>query len=119
MQDRLDDAIVEGQYVVAGRFLPPQIDERLETLRLLGREVVGLRQVLGDVEQLPHVVVERRIGIAPVVVHAPDRMEGHRLPPLVVDRTRPEHLEVLRLSPSGHVIAFVTQHAREARAVEM
>ena len=55
-----------------------------------------LRQVVRDVVELPHVVVERRVGVEAVVVHVAERVERHRLPAVVVDRARAEHLEVLR-----------------------
>ena len=57
-----------------------------EALGLLRGEVVALGEVVGDVVQLPHVVVERRVGVEPVVVHVAERVERHRLPTVVVDR---------------------------------
>ena len=74
------------------------------------REVVALGEIVGDVIQLPHVVVERRVGVEPVVVHVPERLERHRLPSVVIDAAAAEHLEVLRARgarrPSGSSIRY-------------
>ena len=60
------------------------------TVRDDGRE---LRRVLGDVEELPHVVLQRRtFGEQPR-----DAVAGDRGPALVVDAAVAEHLEVLQV----------------------
>ena len=44
-------------------FTPPQCDELLQFLRMLGRNVSGLGSIVFDVVQLPRVLVERQVGI--------------------------------------------------------
>ena len=95
VDDRLEDPVVEGEHVVAPRLLPPQRDQLGHLLREFGGQVVDLGDVLGHVVELPDVVVPGRVGPQAVVVDRADRVVGHRLPAVVVDRPRPEHLEVL------------------------
>ena len=101
VHDGVEDPVVEGQHVVAARLVPPQRHQLGDLLGELGGAVVRLRDVLGDVVELPHVVVQRGAGAQPVVVDRADRVIGHRLPPVVVDGARPEHLEVLRVVAAG------------------
>ena len=77
-------------------------------------QVVRLGDVLGDVVELPDVVVERRVGAQPVVVDRADRVEGHRLPAVVVDGTRPEHLEVLGDVAAGFALPAVRRARRRS-----
>ena len=85
--EQLDRAVVERQHAVVLGLGPPELDHRGELLGLVGREVVALRAVVGDVVQLPLVVVER---------HAGD-VAGDRLPAVGVDAAVAHHLEVLHL----------------------
>ena len=71
-----------------------------QLLGLRRGQVVHLGEVLGDVVQLPHVVVEGLAHVAAVVGEERRRVEHHRLPAVVVQRPRAEHLVVLR-----HVVA--------------
>ena len=88
----------------------------LQLVGLLGGEVDGLGEVLGDVVQLPHVVVERPFGVAAVVGDARQRVEHDRLPPVVVERPRAEHLVVLRDVVAGCV--GVGERRGEAHALD-
>src|SRR5256885_382481 len=77
------------------RSRPQDVDQLRQLRGRRRRQVVALGEVGGNVVQLPGVVVERRIGIGPVVVHPPQRLERHRLPTAVVHAAATEHLEVL------------------------
>ena len=115
----LEDTVVEREHVVAAGLVPPQRDQLGDLLGVLGGEVVHLGDVLGHVVELPHVVVERRVRAQAVVVERADRVEGHRLPAVVVDRPRAEHLEVLGEVTPGRVGAIVAEEVGEAGAVEV
>ena len=68
-----------------------------------------LRDVLSHVIELPHVVFPRRIRPQTIVVNRTDGMVRHRLPAVVVDGTRAQHLEVLGVVASGLPVATVAQ----------
>ncbi len=91
----------------------------LDLVRELRCTVVHLGDVLCDVVELPYVVVERRVGPQSVVVEGTDRVEGHCLPPVVVNGTRSEHLEVLGDMPVTFVFTALAKCIGEACAVEM
>ena len=59
-------------------------------------QIVDLGKVLGHVVELPHVLVERLGHVGPVVDDERRGVECHRLPSVVVQRPRAEHLVVLR-----------------------
>src|ERR1044072_14102 len=63
------EAIVERQYIVFLRLVPPQLDHVVETLRFSRREVIDFREIAVEMKQLPFVVLKRRAR----------RMERHRL----------------------------------------
>ena len=96
--EAVDEPVGDGQDVVRGRLGPPELDEPLQAVRLSVGAVGRLGEVGRQVEQLPAVLVE---GAAPdgqllLVEDAGADVVGRRLPAVVVDRPRPEHLEVLR-----------------------
>ena len=66
---------------------PPEVDHRRDPFGLLLGTVVDLGRVVGDVVQLPHVVVERRSEAVRSVAGRPERLERHGFPALVVDRS--------------------------------
>ena len=115
-EQRGDGAVVERQHLVLACLLPPELDHRGQPLGLVGGQVVGLGGVDAHVVELPHVVVERRVGVEAVVVHVAERLERHRLPTLVVDAARSEHLEVLRGVALGR--GGVVEEVGEARALD-
>ena len=78
-----------------------------------------LRHVLRHVVQLPDVFVEGRARSQAIVIERTDRMEGHRLPSVVVEGPRPEHLEVLCAVLVGFELPSLPEHVAEADAVEM
>src|ERR1700716_1684971 len=80
---------------------PPARDELAQLVGVLGGDVVTFRRVLGDVVQLPRVVV----GVRRRLVE--ERGVDDRLPAVVVQGAATEHLVVLRVA-----------HARRARLVE-
>ena len=90
------------------------VDQLGHLLGEFGGEVVDLGDVLGHVVELPDVFVEGRTGPQAVVVDRTDRMVGHRLPPVVVDGPRPEHLEVLGAVPAGLVLPSVPERRRRS-----
>ena len=119
MGDHLQDPVLQREHVVTPRFGPPQLDQLGDLVWELGRTVVDLGDVVGDVIELPHVVFERRVGSQSVVVEGADRVEGHGLPPVVVDRSRSEHLEVLGEMAVGCDVVAAFEDIGEARAVDM
>ena len=119
VEQRPQRPVVQRQHVVAFGLLPPQGDHRRQALGLRPGPVVGLRQVLGHVVELPHIVVERGVRIEAVVVDRADRVERHRLPPVVIDGARAEHLEVLRRAQARYSRAPRVEQRGEADAVEM
>src|SRR4029079_13012284 len=56
----LREAVVKRQHVVLGRFGHEPVLQLAPLLRLLGRQIIGLREVLVDVVELPAVLVEAR-----------------------------------------------------------
>ncbi len=118
VRERPQDPVVEREDLVALGFVPPPRDQRGDPFRVLRGEVRGLGQVLGDVVQLPDVVVERRVGVQAVVVERPDGMERHRFPPVVIDGPRAEHLEVLRRVPGLGGGAVGAEQVPEADPVD-
>ena len=117
-EQRGDRPVVERQHLVLARLLPPELDHLRELAPgSCGGEVVALREVLGDVVQLPHVVLERRVGVDAVVVHRAERLERHRLPAVVVDAAAAEHLEVLR-GVALRGASPAREHGDEARALD-
>ena len=101
----LEHPVVEREHVVAPCLLPPQRDQLGDLLGELGGAVARLRDVLGHVVELPDVVVPGRVGPQAVVVDRADRVVRHRLPPVVVDGTRAEHLEVLGEVPARAAVS--------------
>jgi hypothetical protein len=83
--------VVERQDVVALGLREPEVDELLDLLRVLLSEVVCLGAIFVRVEQLPAVLVE----LAEPDGHG--AVLGNRLPALVPDAARAEHLVVLGL----------------------
>ena len=88
---------VDGQHLVGLGLGPPPLDHRRQPIGVGHRPVVALGRVGDDVVELPAVVVRR--GVA---VHHRDVRD--RLPALVVDRSAPEHLEVLGGAHLGRVV---------------
>ena len=107
---RLEHAVVQREHIVATGFVPPQRDELGDLLGVLGGEVVRLGDVLGHVVELPDVFVEGRVGAEAVVVDRSHGVVRDRLPAVVVDGTRAEHLEVL-----GHVTLRAPSRRRRRR----
>ncbi len=56
-REQRGEPIVERQHTVQLGLLPPLFDQLCYPLRLLGRQVVALGEVLVDVVELPAVVV--------------------------------------------------------------
>src|SRR5215469_2546566 len=84
---------------------------------MLCGEVLGLRDVVRDVIQLPDVIVERCIRVL-VVIERSDRMKGDGLPAVVIYSARAEHLEVLRHVPFSLAVPTGRQEVSEARTVD-
>ena len=93
--DSLEQPVVDRQHVVARRFDEPEALQLVELLRHLLGEVLRLAPVLSGVVELPDVIVQRRWLFLRPRVGVP----RHRRPPLMVDATVAEHLEILRLVP--------------------
>ena len=89
--EQLDGAVVEWQHTHLAGLAPPQVDHLAQLLGLLGSEVVALREVLVEVEQLPLVVV---VGVAHLVI-------GGRLPAVGPDPPVTHLLEVLHRAWRG------------------
>ncbi len=85
---------------------------------LAGGQVVELGRVHGHVVELPAVLAEGGVPVDAVVVEGPDRLEGDRLPTVVVEGPAPEHLEVLGGPGGRSVRAGRTQQRGEADAVD-
>ena len=83
--------------------LGPDPDELLEAGWLVCGAVAGLGEVGGEVVELPAVLgeVAAADGKLLLIEDAGADVVRRRLPPVVVDRTRAEHLEVLRLVRFG------------------
>ena len=81
---------VERQHVVLRGLGPPEVDQLSQLLRMLRGKVVALREVLGDVVQLPLLGVQHRLGQLDVLF-----LFGDRLPAISPDRPRADHLVVL------------------------
>ena len=98
-----DEGVVEREHVVALGLGPPRVDQLLQALGFLGREVARLGEVVGQVEEQPVVLVEHAaaLDVVPLDRELPADVIGRRLPSLVVDRAAPEHLEVLRRAGRG------------------
>jgi hypothetical protein len=77
---------------------------------MLGCEVVALGRILGDVVQLPRVVVGPRQRLVE------ERLVHDRLPPVVVEGAAAEHLVVLRVAPAGR--RRVVERARERNTID-
>ncbi len=99
--EQLDHAVVEGQHAVGLGLLPPPLDERGQPLGLLGGQVVALGGVVGEVVELPDVVVERGALL----------VAGDRLPAVDVHAPVAHHLEVL------HACARLGSRPRRRRSV--
>ena len=87
--------VVEREDLKLLRFLPPELLELLELGRLRERQIMHLGEVLGHVVELPHVLVERLRRVGTVVGDEGRAVEDDRLPPVVVERPRSEHLVIL------------------------
>ena len=98
-----EEGVVEREHVVALGLGPPRVDQLLQALRLLGREVARLGEVVGEVEEQPVVLVELAAAhdVVPLDCELPADVVGRRLPAVVVDRAAPEHLEVLGRAGAG------------------
>ena len=118
VDQRPQRTVVQGEHVVAPGLLPPQRDHLRQALGLRGSQVVGLREVLRHVVELPDVVVEGGVGIEAVVVHRADGVERHRLPSVVEDGPGAEHLEVLGHVRGRGVRTLGTEQVGEAGAVD-
>ena len=105
----------------------PPLDHLGELVGVVGGEVAGLGRVVGQVVQLPpgRVEVDEFVGgqrgAEPTVLHrrldeARAGPRTVRLPPVVVDRSASEHLEVLR-GVIGRRVG-VAERVGEARAVD-
>ena len=116
IEQRLEQAIVEREHLVAARLLPPQVDQGPQPLGLGAGQVVELAGVLGHVVQLPAVLVEGHVGIQAIVVEVGDGVERHRLPAAVVDASGSEHLEVL--GGMGLGLVGMRQDGSEADAID-
>jgi hypothetical protein len=97
----LCEAVVEGQHVVLGCLRHEAVLQIAQLLRLRGRQIVGLREVLVNVVELPPVLVEARAAgrqpRQPAVQASGD-------PPVVIERPVAEHLEVLCDSAAGCIL---------------
>ena len=89
-------AVVQRQDVVAAGFDPPAVDHPLEVLRFAVGQVVGLGEVLGEIEQLPLILVVGRAA----------KVSGDRLPAVHPDGTVAPHFEVLHALVRGGVGIF-------------
>ncbi len=99
-------AVVERQDAMPLGLLPPEVGERRQLPRVGRRQVLVLREILGEPVELPAVLVERRAG----------RVMGHRLPAVRNDAAVAEHLEVLRAAFDRG--GRVAERRREADAVQ-
>ena len=68
------EAVVERQHLMRLGLLPPFGDQCLQPFGFLGREIVGLVEILIEMEELPDILVERRAR----------RMERHGLPAVLL-----------------------------------
>ena len=108
--EAFDLPVIERKHVVLDRLDQPKPLQFMQFLRILLRQVLGLRPVGVAVVELPDVVVEGRQHRA---AHLPRRaVLGHRAPALVVNASVAEHLEVLGLVPLGRLgVVEAVQHA--------
>ena len=92
-EEQLDGPVVEGQHPVLLGFRPPQLDHLGHLLGHLRSQVVAFGSVLGQVVQLPVIVLEGYAGL----------VAGHGLPPVGVDGPVAHHLVVLDVLGGGPV----------------
>ena len=83
-----DERVLERQHLVAPRLEPPPVGELAHPLGLRRRHVVGLREVLVEVEERPVVVGEVAAALQQLLLgqHALRHVVGGRLPPVEVHR---------------------------------
>ena len=113
----------QREHAVALGLLPPQLLELLDLVRVLRGDVVGLREVVGQVVELPaDVPVRVPVGVRPELRerrrrHVPREPVGSRRrpPAVLVHAAAAEHLEVLRGVPLGGL--RVVERVEEAGAV--
>ena len=99
-----DGHVGHGEDAVALGLAPPGVDELGQLLGMIRGQIPGFGEVLGDVVELPVVILVRPERI--VVLGVADEgqwAEDDRLPSLVVQRPRSEHLVVLGRVTAGNV----------------
>ena len=84
--------VVDGQYLVLHRLAEESLLQLLEHLRMLRRKVLGHAEVFRDVVELPGVIDELVLDLAPRL-----QVDGPGEPAVVIDAPVAEHLEVLDL----------------------
>ena len=116
-QDAGEPGVVQREDLVLGRLRHEDRLHLLQLVRHCRREVVVLRVVLGDVVQLPVVVVDGREDTGP---HQPGRLRrrGRGDPPVVIDGAVADHLEVLGFTLGGSVGVGLVPGVRHAHAFD-
>src|SRR5476649_361472 len=99
----LEEGVVEGEHLVASGFAPPSVGELAGQRGVFSGPVMSLGEVLVEVEEGPVVGVEVAAAFEPSAfdVELVADVVGGRLPALVIDGTRADHLEVLRGAGAG------------------
>ena len=122
-QDAEEDAqsAEQRQRPVALGLLPPQLLQFLELVGVLCRQVPGLREVVGQVVQLPHVLLRVVHPGSELLERLRREVPGSlvqprtRPPAILVDGAAAEHLEVLHGVPLGSL--RILEGVEEAGAV--
>ena len=112
----LEVAVIEGKNLVLRRLLEEQRPQFFELVRVVFGEVLGLREILVEVVELPLVLVERVFGgLAPADPRQSFRRGvGH--PAVVVDALVGDHLEIL--GAMVFVGVGAVERRKQARTVE-
>ena len=107
-----------GKHLILGGLDPEQILQLLELVGIGGRDVVVLRPVLGEIEELPldavHDVLRLRRGAVPRLPVGHRR--GH--PAVVIERPIAEHLEILGLVRRGRIGVGLVEGVGQAHALD-
>jgi hypothetical protein len=91
--EALGDTPVHRQDVVFSGLRPPQVLQLAKLLRILGRKIIGLREVLPDVVELPLLLVGIETGAHRLPRH---ERKGRGHPAVVIEAAIGPHFEVLR-----------------------
>ena len=109
---------VQREDLILLGLLDEHLAHRLDLLRMLRGDVLGLVEVPGQVVELEHLVVERvRVGgTERVPRHAVDL--GAQQPAVVIERPLAHHLEVLRIVPGWRLGIRGVERIGEAGALD-